>query len=296
MSLPPVYDLQPLVSMRVMTTSATPTTAAGRTLAGERRARLGRRHLFLLKELVKRDFQGRYAGSVLGFVWSFVQPLWTLVLYYFVFSTILQLSPLGERTGNFAFFLFAGLLPWLAVHEGILRGATAITDSAALVKKLSFPSEVLVLAVILAALVHEAIAAGLFLAVLAMAGELSLGSLPVLLVALPLQVALTLGLALLLAAVNVFFRDVSQLLGMVLNAWFFLTPIVYPLALVPERFRGWVELNPLTALVGLYRHALFGPVGQWPGGVAALCGTAVVVLSIGWWTFRRLKPHFVDEM
>lgn len=295
MSLPPVYDLKPLVSMRVMTTSGTATTASGRDLA-DRRPRMGRRHLFLLKELVKRDFQGRYAGSVLGFVWSFVQPLWTLVLYYFVFSTILQLSPLGERTGNFAFFLFAGLLPWLAVHEGILRGATAITDSAALVKKLSFPSEVLVLAVILAALVHEAIAAGLFLAVLAMAGELSLGSLPVLLVALPLQVALTLGLALLLAAVNVFFRDVSQLLGMVLNAWFFLTPIVYPLALVPERFRGWVELNPLTALVGLYRHALFGPVGRWPGGVAALCGTAVVVLSVGWWTFRRLKPHFVDEM
>lgn len=296
MGLPPVYDFKPLVSMRAMTTSATPTTAAGRTLAGGRRLRLGRRHLFLLKELVKRDFQGRYAGSVLGFVWSFVQPLWMLVLYYFVFATVLQLSPLGERTGNFAFFLFAGLLPWLAVHEGILRGATAITDSAPLVKKLSFPSEVLVLAVVLAALVHEAIAAGLFLAVLAMAGELSLGSLPVLLVALPLQVALTLGLALLLSAVNVFFRDVSQLLGMVLNAWFFLTPIVYPLGQVPERFRGWVELNPLTALVGLYRQALFGPVGEWPGGIPALLATAVVVLSAGLWTFRRLESHFADEL
>src|SRR5262245_12435751 len=231
--------------------------AGGRPI-GEMRVR---HHLFLLKELVKRDFQGRYAGSVLGFAWSLVQPLWQILLFTFVFSTVLKVSPAGTRTGHFAIFLFGGLLPWTALHEGVLRASTAVTDNASLVKKLRFPSEVLVLAVVLAALLHQAIAAAIFVVVLAAVRELSWSGLPLLLVALPLQVGLTLGLGLLVAAVHVFFRDTAQALGLVFNVWFYLTPIVYPLALVPERFRAWVELNPLTALVGLYRRAFFGGGG-----------------------------------
>ena len=136
------------------------------------------RHVFLLKELVKRDFKGRYAGSLLGFVWSLIQPLWLLVLFSFVFATVLRISPMGERTSSFAVFLFAGLLPWMAIHEGVLRGSTAITDNAELVKKLSFPSEVLVLAVTLAALLHQAIAIAIFVVALAVVGELSPLTLP----------------------------------------------------------------------------------------------------------------------
>ena len=146
----------------------------------------------MLKELVKRDFQGRYAGSLLGFVWSLVQPLWLLVLFGFVFGTVLSVSLLGERTSNFAIFLFAGLLPWMAISEGVQRSATAIrvTENAELVKKLSFPSAILVLAVVLAALLHQAIASGLFAVVLLVRGELSWSTLPLLLLAVPLQVAL----------------------------------------------------------------------------------------------------------
>lgn len=254
------------------------------------------RHLFLLKELVKRDFQGRYAGSLLGFFWSFVQPVWLLALYYFVFSTVMRISLLGERTDNFALFLFAGLLPWMALHEGASRGATSITDNAALVKKLTFPSEILVLAVVIAALLHEAIGAVIFVAVVATVGELSVTSLPVLFLALPLQVALTVGLGLFLASANVFFRDISQLLGLVFNAWFFLTPIVYPLELVPDRFRGLIELNPLTALVGLYRRAFFGGDEVLVSGIGQLTLLALVMLLFGLWLFRRLRPTFVDEI
>ena len=118
-----------------------------------------RHHLFLLKELVRRDFQGRYAGSALGLVWSFVQPLWMLLLFTFVFSTVMKIPLAGARTGSFAIFLFCGLLPWMALQEGVLRSSTAITDNSSLVKKLRFPAEILVLAVVLAALLHEAIAA-----------------------------------------------------------------------------------------------------------------------------------------
>ena len=141
-----------------------------------------RHHLFLLKELVKRDFQGRYAGSALGLVWSFLQPLWMLLLFTFVFSTVMKISPVGTRTGHFSVFLFSGLLPWMAINEGVTRAATAITDNSSLVKKLRFPSELLVLAVALAALVHEAIAGAIFLVALGILRELTFGGLPVLMV------------------------------------------------------------------------------------------------------------------
>ena len=259
--------------------------------------RIVRGHIFLLRELVRRDFQGRYAGSLLGFAWSLVQPLWMLLLFTFVFSTVLKVSPVGEvRTQHFAIFLFGGLLPWMALHEGVLRSSTAITENASLVKKLRFPSEILVLAVVLAALLHEAIAASIFLLVLAGVGELSWGGLPLLLIAVPLQVGLTLGLGLMMAAVHVFFRDTAQILGMVFNAWFYLTPVVYPLALVPGRFRGWLELNPLTPLVGLYRQAFLGGSAVPVAGTAELAVVAAVLLSLGFWLFRRLKWAFADEI
>lgn len=255
-----------------------------------------RSHLFLLRELVRRDFQSRYAGSALGFAWSLVQPLWTLLLLTFVFSTVMKISPAGSRTGHFAIFLFCGLLPWMALQEGVLRASTAITDNSSLVKKLRFPSEILVLSVVLSALLHEAIAGAIFLGVLAVLGELRWGGMPLLLLAVPLQVALTVGLGLLLGTVHVFFRDVAQLLGMIFMGWFYLTPIVYPAGLVPERFQAWIELNPLTALVGLYRQALLEGEVSWVPGTLSLTLTAAVLLSLGFWTFASLKPAFVDEI
>ena len=256
-----------------------------------------RSHLFLLRELVRRDFQGRYAGSLLGFVWSLVQPLWMLLLFTFVFSTVMKVSPVGEvRTQYFAVFLFGGLLPWMALHEEVLRSSTAITDNASLVKKLRFPSEILVLAVVLAALLHEAIAASIFMCVLAVVGELSWGGLPLLLVAVPLQVGLTLGLGLLVSGLHVFFRDTAQILALVFNAWFYLTPVVYPLALVPERFRGGVELNPLTPLVGVDRQAILGGSVTPVPGTGALAVVVAVLLSAGFWLFRHLKGAFADEI
>jgi lipopolysaccharide transport system permease protein len=203
---------------------------------------------------------------------------------------------IGERTSNFAIFLFCGLLPWMAIQEGIIRATTAITENAGLVKKMSFPSGLLVWAVVLAALLHEAIALGLFLVVLGVTGELSLSGLWILLVAVPLQVGLTVGLGFLAAAVNVFFRDTAQINSMLLQGWFYLTPIVYPLSLVPERFARYLALNPLTALVTLYREALLG--GEMPplASLIPLIVATLLSLAIGIWVFHRLKPVFADEI
>jgi lipopolysaccharide transport system permease protein len=256
-----------------------------------------RQSLFLLGEFTRRDFKGRYAGSVMGFLWSFVQPLWSLALFTFLFSTVMKVSPgIGERTDHFAIFLFCGLLPWMAMQEGIIRATTAITENAALVKKMSFPSGLLVWAVVLAALLHEAIALVLFLVVLGTTGQLSLSGLWILTIAVPLQVALTAGLGFLAAAVNVFFRDTAQINSMLLQGWFYLTPIVYPLSLVPDRFEKYLALNPLTALVTLYREALLG--GSMPSFVVLvpLLVTSILALVAGMSVFGRLKPVFADEI
>ncbi len=247
----------------------------------------------MLRELVKRDLQARYAGSFLGIFWSFAQPLWQLLLFSFVFGHVMKVSPLGERAPDFSLFLFSGLLPWLAVSEGAQRAATSMTDHSHLLKKLHFPSELLVISAVVSALVHQGIAMAVFLAVLASLGALSVGSLPWLVVALPLQVGLTLGLGLVLAALHVFVRDVAQVLGMVFTAWFYLTPIVYPLAYVPQRFRPWIEGNPLTALTLIYRRAFFGGDGPLVG-LTGLVACSALALMAGWLIFRRLRAEFVD--
>lgn len=253
-------------------------------------------HFFLLREFVRRDFESRFAGSMLGVLWSLLLPAWQLLLFSFVFSTVLKISLLGERTGNFGIFLFCGLMPWLALHEGLSRGATAIVENASLVKKIHFPSEILVLAVVLGAVLQQGITTVVFLAVLAYLGELQLAGLPLLLIALPLQVALTLGLALVVATINTFVRDVAQVLGMVLTGWFYLTPVVYPLAQVPEPWRRLLELNPVTGLVELYRAGFLG--GELPGlkALMPLLVAAVLAPIAGLLLFRRAKAHFADEL
>ncbi len=254
-------------------------------------------HLFLLRELVKRDFKARYVGSAFGFLWSFVLPIWQLLLFTFVFAGVMGIRlEEGAVTGSFAVFVFSGLLPWAALNEGVTRGTTAITDNAALVTKLRFPSRLLIATVVLTALVHEAIAGTVFLAYLAVSQQLSWSTLPLLGLAIPLQAMLTFGLGLGLAALNVYFRDTAQLIGMLLFGWFYLTPIVYPLSMVPDNLQPWVRANPLATLVQLYRCSILG--GQPPGlrDVLVLLATTLLVFFGGAWLFRRTEPAFVDEL
>jgi len=258
-------------------------------------------NLFLLRELAKRDFQARYAGSVLGLLWSFFQPIWQLILFTFVFATVLKIPLTGQRTDSFAIFLFCGLLPWAAFQEGVQRSATVITENANLVSKLNFPSQLLVLSVVLTALLHEAVAALVFAAILLATGNLGWHGLPLLLLAVPIQLALTTGLALALSAFHVFFRDTAQLVGMVFMGWFYVTPIVYPISLAPAPYDRLLALNPMTTLVTLYRMALL-PRRHGAGfseialQTAVLAFLSLAVLAAGWWVFKRLRPAFVDEV
>jgi len=245
---------------------------------------------------VLRDLRARYAGSAFGFVWAFLNPLWHLVLYTLIFSTVLRISLVGERTGSFATFLFAGLLPWMAFSEGISRGAAAIRDNAELVKKLRFPSYVLVLAAVISALVHSGIALVLFAMIQSARGEVELRHLPWMLLGIAGQLALTTGLALFAAPLQVYLRDVQHTLTLVLSALFYLTPIVYPIGLVPEHLRPWLYANPLTALVTLYRTFLIGSDPPSAVSVLGLAAAAAALLGIGATVFRRLEGGFSDQL
>jgi lipopolysaccharide transport system permease protein len=252
---------------------------------------------FLLRELVRRDLRDRYAGSAFGLAWSFAQPVALLLLFTFVFSTVLRVG--GDRRWpevGFASWLFAGLLPWTAVQDGVLRATTAITSHAGLVRQLRFPSELLVMSVVLSALVQEAIALLVFTAVLLATQTLAPAGLPLLLLAVALQVALTIGLGLIAAACHVLLRDVAPVLGLLFLFWFYLTPIVYPIGLVPASWQPAMAWNPFAALVALHRQAFFAGSLELPPGTGLLAVTAVATLAAGLWTFRWLRPLFADEV
>ena len=254
------------------------------------------RHSYLLRELLRRDLTSRYRGSLLGFFWAFVHPVWQLLLYTVVFSWILRVPLVGEGTTSFPAFLFAGLLPWLAFSEGLVRSTTVVVDQASLVRKHRFPSELLVVSVTLSAICHQVAALTLFAIWQGFCGGLRPAQSVWLVPGLMLQIALTLGFGWAAAAAQVFFRDVSQIVSVALSGGFYLTPVVYPLSLVPEGIRPWIALNPMATVAAAFRTALVG--GPAPSGQACVAAAlmAVGIALSGWWLFRRLRLSFADEL
>ncbi len=254
------------------------------------------RRSYLLRELVRRDLQSRYRGSLLGFLWAFLHPIWQLVLFSVVFSLILKIPLVGERTDSFPAFLFAGLVPWLAFAEGVTRATTSIVDNAALVKKVRFPSQLFVLSTVLSTFCHQMVALGVFAVWQGICGALRWERSIWLLVGLLTALALTLGLGLVGAAIQVFFRDVSQVVGIVVGAWFYLTPIVYPPALLPGWLHPWLKVNPMATVAGCFRAALIGNDPPARSALLTLAGGAVLLLAVGFGVFGRLRATFADEL
>jgi ABC-type polysaccharide/polyol phosphate export permease len=249
--------------------------------------------LFLLKEMVVRDVKARYAGSSLGLLWAFAHPVLWMLLYTGVFSLVLRV-PVEPSYASFPEFLMAGLLPWMAIQEGIARSAAVLVDNAAMVKKTVFPVETLVLSVVLAAVVNELIALAVFAVYVGLVGHLSAAWLPLLLPALLVQIAMTFGLGCIAATMTAFVRDTAHAVGIVLTVVFYATPIVYPSSLVPERLRPILEANPVTHLVDLYRRAFTLHELPPAGSVVYLTAFCAAVALLGAALFSRARPHFAD--
>jgi ABC-type polysaccharide/polyol phosphate export permease len=254
--------------------------------------------LFLLKEMVVRDIRARYAGSGLGVFWAFAQPVLWMLLYTGVFGVILRV-PVEKGFSGFPEFLLAGLLPWMAIQEGVSRCATVLTDNAAIVKKTVFPVETLVLSVVLAAIVNQVIAFAIFALYVASVGHLSIRWLLLALPALLLQGLLTYGIGCLTTTLTTFLRDTAQVVGIGLTVVFWAAPIVYPIAMIPPQ-HAWllavVRANPVTHLVEWYRGAFSTHAAPSLSSVLYLTLVSLLAALSGAALFAKARPHFADLM
>ncbi|KAM3098557.1 ABC transporter permease [Phormidesmis sp. 146-35] len=257
--------------------------------------------LDLLKTLVQRDLEARYKGSVLGNLWSLINQLAQLLVYTYLFSIVLQvkLKLPGLAANNFTYglWLFAGLVPWTAFTTGLVQSSVSVIGQPNLVKKVVFPLTLLPLVPVLSAFVESSLglmALILFVAFTSNTIHSTLWLLP--LVWVP-QLLLTAGLGYLMAGLTVFLRDIPQTIGVLVNLLFYVTPIVYPVSIIPTQIKPWVFwLNPLAVLVEVNRDLiLVGEVHLW----AEWGATSVVSLVIfcgGLWIYKRLRPAFADVL
>jgi ABC-type polysaccharide/polyol phosphate export permease len=253
------------------------------------------RYRGLIQSLVARDLKARYRGSVLGFFWSFVNPLLLLAIYSFVFTTIMPNRVEGVQP--YALFMLCGILPWTWFSSSLTEASGSLIAGGNLIKKVLFPAEVLPIVAVLANLVHFALALPLALAFLvAFDRTPDPGGLVWFPAVVAVQLVFTAGLALALSALTVHFRDIRDILANVLVLWFFATPIIYVWwQKEVEPFRTLFDLNPFTHLAVSYQEILFfeGPFGHWKWLVALGVASIGVFLG-GYWLFDRLRDSFAE--
>lgn len=253
----------------------------------------------LIQSLVARDLKARYRGSVLGFLWSFANPLLLLSIYTFVFTQVMPDARGGDpELEPYALFIFCGVLPWTWFSSSILESSNVLISGGNLIRKVLFPAEVLPIVTVFAGLVHFLLAMIIVAGAIVYFGvQVAATDLLWLPVVIAVQLGLTLGIALFVSALTVHFRDLRDLLANVLTLWFWVTPIIYPLSAVPERWRPLLAFNPFTHIAVAYQELLFraGPYAEWPR-LLALGAGSVVVLAAGYFVFDRLRDSFAEAV
>lgn len=257
----------------------------------------------LLWNLSLRELRTKYRRSFMGWTWSLLNPIATVAIYSFVFGRVFQAdAPQSENASikSFALYMLVAVLPWGFFGLVTNLGMTALSGNASLVRKVAFPRETLVFSQSLFALVQHSIEMALLVVVMFAAGSPIFPHLPLVVVYMACLSMFATGIGLLLSVVNVYFRDLQYLWTVLLQMWFFATPIVYPAALldgrIPEWLRTVLEYNPMAIAVEGFRDLLYN--GAWPNfthlGVLALFGVAA--LTLGMWVFGRLSRRLAEEL
>jgi lipopolysaccharide transport system permease protein len=246
---------------------------------------------------VKRDFQSRYRNSMLGATWAVINPLAMIVVYTVIFSQIMRARLPGVESGfGYGIYLCAGVLTWGLFAEITSRAQAVFLDNSNLIKKISFPRICLPFILVINAGLNFAIVFSLFLGFLVLSGNfpgiVALAALPV----LAIQIAFSIGLGITLGVLNVFFRDVGQLFLVVLQFWFWLTPIVYPISIIPEEARPLIRWNPMSSLISAYQEIF--AYGRWPQWEPLLYPLALAVLlcAAAMHLFRKHSGEIADEL
>lgn len=246
---------------------------------------------------VKREFQSKYRNSLLGAAWTVLQPLAMILVYTVIFSQVMRTKLPGiDSTFGYSIYLCAGILSWGLFSEITARSQNMFLDNANLLKKISFPRLCLPVTVVCTALLNFGIVFGLFTTFLFIIGDFPGVAYLALAPLLGLLLVFAIGLGMLLGVLNVFFRDVGQFFGIFVTFWFWLTPIVYPHTILPERLQPLMALNPMASIMG----ALQGVVvkGEWPqwNTLVYPLALAVVLCLLGLHLFRKNAGEMVDEL
>lgn len=255
------------------------------------------RYRGLVQSLVIRDLKARYRGSVLGFVWSFINPLLLLTIYSFVFSVVLP-GLHSKETEPYALFMFCGILPWTWFSASLTEAASSLISGGNLIKKVLFPAEILPLVSVLANMVHFMLGLPILAAFLLYyqraPDALGLLWFPV---AMLVQLIFTCALALILSALAVHFRDIRDILSNLLTLWFFSTPIIYWIKEAPGLGKRVLDFNPMTHVIVSYQEILFfeGPVGHWKW-LLLVGGLSMLLFLAGYWLFDRLRDSFAEAV
>lgn len=246
---------------------------------------------------VQREFQSRYRNSLLGGAWIILNPLAMIVVYTVIFAQVMRAKLPGvDSTFGYSIYLCAGILTWGLFSEITGRAQTMFLDHANLLKKLSFPRLCLPLTVLANAGLNFAIVFGLFSAFLLISGNFPGWPYVALIPLLAIQMAFAIGLGISIGILNVFFRDVGQFFGIFMQFWFWLTPIVYPVSILPEALRPLMAFNPMASLMAAYQTILVS--GQWPQWhtLWPTALLAVLLCVLGFRLFKKRSGEMVDEL
>lgn len=256
----------------------------------------------LAKALTLREIRGQYKGSILGWVWSMLNPLTTVVVFSLFFAILGVEAPVGDPSGLhlYAFYMITGLVPWNFFSTSITGSAGAVVNQGSLISKVYFPRGIAVISKIGAVGFTALLEMSVALVALLIVGNMVLPWLPIVLLLLVIQSMLALGFGLILSVANVYFRDVQYFVGILLQVAFYSAPIAYPIELVDDKLGDTgmtlYRLNPLVDLVEAYHHVLYDlrwPSLWWTAYVALWALGSVVV---GWWVFHRFEPRLAEEL
>jgi ABC-2 type transport system permease protein len=257
----------------------------------------------LLWNLTLRELRTKYRKSVLGWSWSMLNPLATVAIYSFVFGHLFgAVAPTGTNSGiqTFALYLLCALLPWNFFMLVTNTGMQSMIGNAALVRKVAFPREVLVFANSLHGIVQFSIEIGLLTVALIIAGSIFIAWLPVVILQMVLLMLFASGIALALAAGNVYFRDLGYLWQIFSQVWFFATPIVYMPSLIEGKVPNWVEmilkLNPMAVFAQGFRRSMYDSAFPGWDNLGACAAVALVSMVLGWSIFTKLSRRFAEEL
>ena len=246
----------------------------------------------MIFSLVRKELRGRYKGSVLGFLWTFINPLLQLLVYTLVFSVIMRMG-----IDRYYLFLFVALIPWIFFSASLTGGSGSILASKDMVKKIYFPREIMPISYVTSAFVNMLLSFVVIFAVVLVSG---MGVNPVALLYLPVimlvEYVLALGIALLASALTVYFRDLEYILGIIAMAWQFLTPVMYSSDLVPKKLLPIWKLNPMTPVIEAYRQILYYKEVPHLDTLLNASILGVVTLVVGYGVFRKLQKGFAEEL